>query len=109
MLQVFGFLNVFAVSSEKSKSFWRLEMGDISERLKLKEKLQCKPFKWYLENIWPASQFNLDMRKFGQIRNQNRECLDTMARSDGSKAGYSFCHSQGGNQVNINDGHLHLL
>ncbi|XP_075266182.1 polypeptide N-acetylgalactosaminyltransferase 1-like isoform X4 [Convolutriloba macropyga] len=76
-----------------------INMGDISDRLALKERLNCKPFKWYLDNIWPGSQFNLDLSNFGQIRNKLSECLDTMSRSDGATAGYSTCHNQGGNQI----------
>lgn len=28
-----------------------LDFGDISEQLAIKEKLQCKPFSWFMKNI----------------------------------------------------------
>ena len=30
-----------------------LDVGDLSERLELKKKLKCKPFSWFMDNVWP--------------------------------------------------------
>lgn len=40
---------------------------DVSNRLALRKKLQCKPFSWYLKNIWPDHFFPSPERFFGKI------------------------------------------
>ncbi|KAK7479267.1 hypothetical protein BaRGS_00029515, partial [Batillaria attramentaria] len=76
------------------------DYGDVSERKVLREKLGCKSFRWYLENIYPESQLPVDYHSLGEIRNkETNQCVDTMGRKSGEKVGLVTCHNQGGNQI----------
>ncbi|CAL1606123.1 unnamed protein product [Knipowitschia caucasica] len=77
------------------------QYGDISERLTLREKLQCKNFTWYLKTVYPEAFIpDLDPVKFGPIRNSgSKSCLDVGENNQGGKALIMYqCHNMGGNQ-----------
>ena len=77
-----------------------VEAGDISPRVELRNKLHCKTFRWYLENIYPESPLPLDFYHVGSITNEATNfCIDTMGRKMNEDAGASMCHGQGGNQL----------
>uniref|UniRef100_A0AAR2LX95 Polypeptide N-acetylgalactosaminyltransferase n=1 Tax=Pygocentrus nattereri TaxID=42514 RepID=A0AAR2LX95_PYGNA len=84
----------FIAQSQKS-------YGDISERLELKEKLQCKNFSWYLENVYPEVFVpELAPALFGSLMNMgSHTCLDIGERKPVRRAVILYkCHYMGGNQ-----------
>ena len=45
--------------------------GDLRSRFKLKQKLKCKSFRWYLDNIFKGNKFIYDQKvlAFGTVMN----------------------------------------
>jgi len=78
------------------------DYGDVSDRVELRKKLNCKNFKWYLENVYPE-KFIMDenVHAYGELKNVDSSmCLDTLGQDEkGSlKVGIFYC--QGGVSAN---------
>jgi len=77
------------------------DFGDVSSRKAIREKLQCKSFKWYLDTVFPELFVPGESLASGDVRNPwSNHCVDS-----GSKPGDMHkpvvvwpCHKQGGNQ-----------
>ncbi|XP_022920157.1 N-acetylgalactosaminyltransferase 7 [Onthophagus taurus] len=81
-----------------------LDMGDISDQLALKERLQCKDFKWYMENVaydvldkFPELPPNVH---YGELRSAAVDkCIDTLGHGPPSYMSITHCHGFGNNQL----------
>ena len=59
--------------------------GSVENRKLFKEKQQCKPFSWFLENIYPEKLILDDpdhVFAYGRLRNPYNTCLDTLQNDD---------------------------
>ncbi|XP_043227648.1 putative polypeptide N-acetylgalactosaminyltransferase 9 isoform X1 [Amphibalanus amphitrite] len=78
------------------------DYGDVSSRRALRQRLQCKSFKWYLDNVFPELFVPGEAAAFGEIRNlQTKLCVDSQCDSVNDMykpVGLYMCHNLGGNQ-----------
>lgn len=80
-----------------------MSIGDIGPRQRLREKLQCKSFDWYLKNV--AKEVHAPPTqglKAGALKNRKFDaCFDTLG---GRQPGLYPCHGQHGTQGLVMDG-----
>ncbi|XP_014673651.1 PREDICTED: N-acetylgalactosaminyltransferase 7-like, partial [Priapulus caudatus] len=77
------------------------DFGDVSSRKKLREKLQCKNFDWYLKNIYPEQFIPSEAVASGEIRNLGdgaMYCVDAARRPKGGQVHAFPCHGMRGRQ-----------
>lgn len=80
-----------------------VEMGPIDKMMSLRKSLECKPFSWYMKEVYPTNKFS-DMREIkalGAIQNvATNKCLDSMWHDRfGQTFGIYDCHGAGGSQA----------
>ncbi|KAK2502887.1 hypothetical protein MC885_021295 [Smutsia gigantea] len=84
----------------------RLEpFGDVTERRQLREKLQCKDFRWFLENVYPELHVPEDRPGFfGMLQSKGLKdyCFDYNPPNEHQIVGHQvllyLCHGMGQNQ-----------
>uniref|UniRef100_A0A8C1DY62 UDP-N-acetyl-alpha-D-galactosamine:polypeptide N-acetylgalactosaminyltransferase 18a n=2 Tax=Cyprinus carpio TaxID=7962 RepID=A0A8C1DY62_CYPCA len=70
-----------------------IDIGDIRERKALRERLHCKPFNWFLKNIYSEMRTYTETIAYGVLRNSLRPdlCVDQGPDSDNIPILY-ICH-----------------
>ncbi|KAM9704903.1 putative polypeptide N-acetylgalactosaminyltransferase 8 [Menidia menidia] len=55
-----------------------IDFGDVSERKELRKSLRCKPFQWYLDNVYPLLEPLHDILGYGTLINNLKPdlCVD---------------------------------
>ena len=44
------------------------DYGDVSDRLKIRQRLQCESFKWFLDNVYPEQYIPGESLYYGEVR-----------------------------------------
>ncbi|KAJ8282362.1 hypothetical protein COCON_G00048810 [Conger conger] len=94
--EIFYRRNQQAAQMARERSF-----GDVSRRVDLRQRLECRSFSWYLKNVYPEVFMpDLSPLKFGAVKNLGKDsCLDAGENNEGGKQLIMYpCHGLGGNQ-----------
>ncbi|KYN43739.1 Polypeptide N-acetylgalactosaminyltransferase 2 [Trachymyrmex septentrionalis] len=106
--------NVFARNTRRAAEVWmddykqfyynavplarNIPYGNIQDRMELKRRLHCKPFSWYLKNVYPELVIPTSEGGPGGSLKQGTACLDSMGHLLDGNVGLYPCHDTGGNQ-----------
>lgn len=91
----------YAVFFSYATGFDKVEYGDITDRVKLRESLKCNDFEWYLKNVYPQRTIPSEGISFGSIQNLGfggQKCLSGYAERKSTDVKVKTCHGKGRDQ-----------
>lgn len=82
------------------KRFEKIDAGNLTEQKKIRERLKCKPFRYFMEEIAPDFLTRYPTTKVqpvfasGQIKSlaDEKVCIDTLYRRELEPIGLFYCH-----------------
>ena len=78
-----------------------VQLGDLTQRLDLRNELQCHRFKWFLDHVYTDHSIPYNISYTGQIQHKvSQDCLDVVG-SKSEKIAMKVCHGLGGFQTFI--------
>lgn len=74
----------------------KVDAGNLTKRIELRKKLNCRPFKWYLDNVYDHRKFVYDREvlAYGYVKNAYSDlCIDVLNKHEtsGESAGLYTC------------------
>ena len=85
----------------------KIDTGSLNEAKSLKANLNCRPFRWYLQNVFPDLKFPNDNNvAFGHLR-QGHKCLEINSKKKKKSNGILFlidCSVDGTSQWTLSSG-----
>uniref|UniRef100_H3AA67 Polypeptide N-acetylgalactosaminyltransferase n=1 Tax=Latimeria chalumnae TaxID=7897 RepID=H3AA67_LATCH len=85
-----------------------VDFGDISERIALRKRLQCRSFKWYLQNVYPEMRIYNNTVTYGEVSFFQLYCMTHQCSTQFRTLRYS-CKAGSGQLVRYTaDGFLQL-
>ncbi|XP_031629463.1 polypeptide N-acetylgalactosaminyltransferase 5-like isoform X2 [Contarinia nasturtii] len=90
------FKQLFYAANPKSKG---VQPGNLTDRIALKSRFKCKSFRWYLEHVYPESNWLKDYVFFGEVVSvADKTCLDLYKAREKEQLALFGCHHSGANQ-----------